>query len=142
MRCPRCRAECSTLNLVVRYQSKHVPGEVCMYVSQGILAIIESPPPPAPPHYLSPPTSATSSNTAQAQQSSEQPHHELAPQQEEYLGQGWEEIRKNVARVEVALLVACGLGSRRTTSASGRLPSRNQQCGKVFTYNRAETMQQ
>ena len=31
-----------------------------------------------------------------------------------------------------------GRESRRTTPASGRLPSRNQQCGTVFTYNRAD----
>ena len=31
-----------------------------------------------------------------------------------------------------------GRRSRRKTSASGRLPSRNQQCGKVLTYNRAD----
>ena len=67
-------------------------------------------------------------------------HHELAPQQE-HLGQGWEEIRNktSLARVVVARLGGfVGRGSRRKTSASGRPRSSNQQCGKVFTYNRAD----
>ena len=33
-----------------------------------------------------------------------------------------------------------GRGSRRNTSASGRLTSRNQQCGKVLTHNRADLL--
>ena len=44
-------------------------------------------------HHLSAPTSTSTSNTTQAQLSLEHSHHELAPRQE-YLRQGWEEIRK------------------------------------------------
>ena len=70
----------------------------------------------------------------------ENSHRELAPQQE-YLGQEWEEIRKQrrpCSGRTSSLSLLVGSGSRRTTSASGRLPSPNQQSGKVFTYNRAD----
>ena len=53
---------------------------------------------------------------------------------ESTLGSELEEIRKNVARVVVALLGAWGARvEKKKTSASGRLPSLNQQCEKDFT---------
>ena len=65
----------------------------------------------------------------------ENSHRELARQQE-YLGQDWEEIRKKrrpCSGGTSSLRLLVGSGSRRTTSASGRLPSRNQQCRKGIT---------
>ena len=53
--------------------------------------------------------------------------------------QGWEEIRKKRRPCSSSgTFRSLGRVSRRKTSASGRFPPRNQQCGKVLTYNRAD----
>ena len=68
-------------------------------------------------------------------------HDELAPQQQ-YLGQGWEEIRRKRRSCSGRTSRSLGRGSIRKTSASGRLRSRNQQCGKTSSRTTAPTLQQ
>ena len=116
-------------------------------IDQQRAALIESPPPPAPPHqptylHLTPQQPVVTQRKHNNHQNSHQD--ELAPQRD-YMGQGWEEIRKRrrpcCSGSTSRSLWAAGREEQRL-SASGRLPSRNQQCGKVFTYNRAEALQQ
>ena len=76
-------------------------------------AALKSPPPPPPPppprtYLYLPPQLLVTTQRKHNNHHQNSHHDELAPQQE-YLGKGWEEIRKNVARVVVALLPgACG----------------------------------
>ena len=62
--------------------------------------------------------------------------HELAPQQEYTWGRG---EKKSVEKSRPCSgSTSRSLRAAGKPSASGRLPSRNQQCGKVFTYNRVD----
>ena len=105
-------------------------------------ATLESPPPPPHPPppistYLPPQPPVTQCKYNNNHQNR---HHELAPQQEEYLGQGWAEIRqKKSLSCSGSNSRSLGCGSRRTTPASGRLPSRTTSHVKSSrTYNRAD----
>ena len=159
VRCHGCRAECSTLkrSSLGSATACHGKAGVCQgvkmlspnifsatgtdgmdaYLTGGVdrpaAALLESPPPPPRLHRHHLQLHRHRSNKHNHQNN----RHQLAPQQQ-CLGQGWKEIRTTRRPCSGSTSRRFGRRPRRKTSASGRLPSRNQQCGEFFTYNRAD----